>query len=337
MELISIICPIYNEVHFIEKCIESILCQDYPKDSLELLLVDGGSTDSTRDIIETYTRKYAWIKMLDNPGRIAPCAMNIGIRAAKGEYVCRIDAHSSFPPNYISTLLHYIKTLPDAANVGAICRTMPRNNTAEAMAITTVLSNRLGVGSSSFRIGTDKVIETDTVPFGFYKKETLEKIGLYNEKLSRNQDIELNKRIIKNGGKIYLIPNIYCTYYARDTYKELFKNNFNNGRWNILTIHYTHDAHSISRRHYIPLFFILSIILPLPLMALNTYFGLISCISLLAYVFVTLITSIKAANETHIPFFYILWAFWTLHISYGIGSFVGIIEVAIKEREKKKV
>ena len=216
--MVSIVCPLYNEELFIERCIQSILAQDLPREQWELLLVDGGSTDQTRTLIAPYQKEHSNIRLLDNPNRIVPYAMNIGIRAAKGEYICLIDAHADYPMNYISTLLGYMNSLPDATNVGAACITRPRSESDKARAIAAVLSDKFGVGGSAFRLGVSKVTETDTVPFGFFRREVFDKVGLYDERLTRNQDIELNKRIKQSGGKIYLVPDVTCTYYARDTY-----------------------------------------------------------------------------------------------------------------------
>ena len=324
---VSIICPVYNEERFIAQCIISVLQQDISAKQWELLLVDGGSTDRTRELIKPYLKQYSNIQLLDNPLRTAPCAMNIGIRAAKGEYICRIDAHSSFPTNYVSTLLRHIQELPDAANVGAVCHTKPRNNSQKAKAIASVLSNRFGVGGSSFRIGVEKVSEVDTVPFGFFKKHIFEEIGLYNESLTRNQDIELNKRIAARGGKIYLVPDTYCTYLARDTYSALATNNFSNGKWNIFTIYYTHDLKSLSFRHFVPLFFLLSLLLPLCLMPIYTPFIGITLLVFVAYICLFTTISFVEAKAHHTNPILVILAFAVLHLSYGFGSLIGIIQL----------
>ena len=97
--MLSVICPIYNEEKYIGQCVESILAQDYPKDDLEILFVDGMSTDDTRCIVVNYSNEYPFIKLFDNPKRIVPCAMNIGIKASKGDIIIRLDAHASYPKN----------------------------------------------------------------------------------------------------------------------------------------------------------------------------------------------------------------------------------------------
>lgn len=138
--MLSIVCPIYNEVEYIKGCIESIIAQDYPEDSLEVLFVDGMSSDGTRDVVRKFISLYPFIKLLDNPKRITPVALNIGINAAKGSIIFRLDAHAIYPHNYFSILVKYLEELR-ADNVGGICRTLPVNNTNVGIAIACALSS----------------------------------------------------------------------------------------------------------------------------------------------------------------------------------------------------
>ena len=324
--MLSVICPIYNEEKYIANCIESILLQDYPKDDLEVLFVDGMSKDRTREIVAEYTRKYPFIRLIDNPEKIVPYAMNYGIRASKGEVIIRLDAHATYEKNYFSALVRRLNEL-GADNVGSVCKTDVLNKTPKTLAIREVLSNKFGVGNSVFRTGIDKVMEVDTVPFGCWRRDVFDKYGLYDLRLVRNQDIELNKRILRGGGKIFIVPDTYCTYLARETFKGLAKNNYGNGKWNILTVHYTKQVNSLSIRHFIPLAFVLSLILPviasifyLPLIAL-------AVLSLIAYVLLLGSISIKLSFSKKLNFFYLLASFLVLHLSYGWGSLVGICKV----------
>ncbi len=327
MPKISIIIPILNEEKYISKCLDSIVESNFDKSELEVLLVDGGSKDKTLEIIKEYQKKYPFFKLLHNPKKIVPVAMNIGIKNAKGEYIIRLDAHSSYPKDYFSKLIFWHKKL-NADNVGGVVITEVKNKTLSSNAIKNVLSDKLGVGSA-FRSGVSEIKEVDTVPFGCYKKEVFEKIGLYDERLVRNQDIELNKRLKKAGGKIYLIPEIKCTYYARETFQDLAKNNFNNGLWNILTAYYTGSLSSLSFRHFVPMLFVLSLI----------FFGICGvfnkwCLYLflgISFLYLSIISIRSVQIKKDTTFFHQLLAFLVLHFSYGIGSIVGIFRV-IKEK-----
>lgn len=329
--MLTVICPIYNEEKYIARCIESIMAQDYPKDDLEVLFVDGMSTDRTREIIASYLPQCPYLRVLDNPHKIVPYAMNKGISEAKGDIIMRIDAHTFYEPNYCSAIVKRLKEL-DAENVGCVCKTDVLNKTPKTLAIREVLSNKFGVGNSAFRTGIDGVKEVDTVPFGCWPKRVFEKYGQYDIRLVRNQDIELSKRIINGGGKIYIIPDTFCTYLARETFSGLAKNNFGNGKWNILTVYYTRQMKSLSLRHFIPLLFLLSLIVPLLLAFIWRPFALVSAASLLAYTCLLSAVSLKLAVTKHLNFFYLLITFFVLHLSYGWGSLVGILKLPFTQR-----
>ena len=329
--MLSVIVPIYNEEKYIAKCLDSILEQDYPKEDMELLLCDGMSKDRTREIIAGYQKKYSWIQLLDNPERIAPCAMNVGIKAARGDVIMRLDAHASYENNYFSSL---VKALDEygADNVGAVCRTDVLNKTPKTLAIREVLSNKFGVGNSTFRTGIKGVQEVETVPFGCWKREVFDKYGMYDTRLVRNQDIELNKRVIRGGGKIIIIPDTYCTYLARETYKALAKNNFGNGKWNILTVFYTGEIKSLSIRHFVPLCFVLGLILPL-IAGIFWHPALwLSFAVALMYILALGTVSLKLAITKKLNFFYLLISFIVLHVSYGFGSLVALLKLPWRGR-----
>lgn len=329
--MLSVICPIYNEEKYIARCIESIMQQDYPKDDLEVLFVDGMSNDRTREIIASYLPQCPYLRVLDNTHKIVPYAMNKGISEAKGDIIMRIDAHTFYESNYCSAIVKRLKEL-DAENVGCVCKTDVLNKTPKTLAIREVLSNKFGVGNSDFRTGIDGLKQVDTVPFGCWPKRVFDKYGLYDVRLVRNQDIELSKRIINGGGKIFIIPDTYCTYLARETWKALAKNNYGNGKWNILTVYYTHNMKSLSLRHFIPLLFVLGLIVPTLVGIFWHPALLLSAFVLLMYLLALGTISAKLAITKKLNFFYLLWSFITLHISYGWGSLMGILSLPFTKR-----
>lgn len=322
---VTIIIPVLNEERYIGSCLESIVSNDYPKNLMEVLVIDGISSDKTRDIVKDYQSNYPFIKLVGNPKKIVPVAMNIGISLATGNYIIRADAHSIYPMNYICKLIEWSEKL-GADNVGAILETEINYRSKKSNSIKEVLSDEYGVGNSFYRVGANEVREVDTVPFGCYRKEIFGKYGLYDERLDRNQDIELNKRIKNKGGKIYLIPDVKCTYYARDNFKDLSKNNFLNGMWNILTIYYTKSFNVLSIRHFVPLFFVLSILIPFLLSILKLKIIYFSIVVLIIYFSVIIGRSIKL-KERNSSIFYLTMSFVVLHFSYGFGSLVGILKV----------
>ena len=320
---VSVVIPCRNEEKKISYCLDSLIHCDYPKDLLEIIVIDGASTDQTGAILKKFSSEYPYIKVLNNPHIITPVSMNMGIRNAQNYYIMIASSHSSFPANYISVLAHSIDLLQADAVGGVLCTEVIDRN-KKTLSIVQVLSHKLGVGNSMFRVGVEKPTLVDTVPFGLYKKELFAKTGLYDERLVRNHDIELSKRILAAGGKVYLLPQVQCTYYARENYCALAKNNYLNGLWNVLTVFYTKNFRSLSVRHFVPLVFILSIIIPFFFSFLSFSFIWCSVFSLLVYIVATVFFSIKiSTKQTSIS--YVLFTFWTLHFSYGLGSLVGIV------------
>ncbi|MCD4683514.1 MAG: glycosyltransferase family 2 protein [Bacteroidales bacterium] len=322
---VSVIIPCRNEENYISDCLNSFVKSNYPKDNLEVLVVDGESTDQTIAIVNNYSNKYPFVRLINNEKIITPIALNLGVKNACNNYILIASAHSEFPQDYISILINRLKEL-NADGIGGQLITDVKNKTKKSLSIIKVLSNRFGVGNSLFRIGVDIPTRVDTVPFGLYKKELFMDIGLYNEKLIRNHDIEWSKRLIRTDKKIFLIPDISCKYYARETYKALAKNNFQNGLWNILAVYITKKISSLSIRHFIPLIFVLSIVIPVLLSFFYLPFILISLTLVLAHFILILGISIKL-NDKATGIFYLLKAFYTLHLSYGIGSIIGLLRL----------
>ena len=213
---VSCILPCRNEEKFIGACIDSFLATEYPRDQLELLIVDGASNDRTREIVAGYAERYPWIRLLDNPKRIVPTALNIGIKAATGDVIVRLDAHVVYPPDYVPKCVAALERT-GADNVGGTVVTLPAIQTPMAEAIAIGLSHPFGVGNSWFRIGTTEPRWVDTVPFGCFRREIFSRIGMFDEELVRNQDDEFNYRIVREGGRIMLLPDVVSYYYARES------------------------------------------------------------------------------------------------------------------------
>ena len=322
--MLSVIVPIYQEEKYISKCIDSMLSQDYPKDDLEIILVDGMSKDRTREIVATYTAKYPFIRMIDNPERIAPCAMNRGIKEAKGDVIMRLDAHVYYPKNYFSLLVEKLNELPGAENVGALCNTLPVNDSITAQSIAAVLSSSFGMGNSHFRVGADKEMEVDTVPFGCFHRSIFDKVGLYDKELVRNQDDELNARIIKAGGKIYLIPQLVCEYYARDTAKKVYKMFYQYGVFKPLVNKKLGSPATL--RQFFPLFFVLGLLVgPVVCLFLPVLWWAYFAVILLWFI---LATSFSLKDSKNLKRILIQnWIYFVVHFGYGWGYIVGIYKI----------
>ena len=323
--MISVICPIYNEERYIGKCIESIMRQDYSKEDMEVLFVDGMSTDRTREIIAGYLPRCPYVRVLDNPKRIVPPALNIGIRAAKGEVIVRLDAHAIYPENYFSVLVRKLNEL-GADNVGGVCRTLPVRDTPVCRAIAMALSSSFGMGNSYFRIGATKEMCVDTVPFGYFRREVFDKIGLFDEELVRNQDDEFNGRIVKNGGKIYLIPSLVIDYYARDTVGKVRKMFYQYGLFKPLVNKKLGTPATL--RQFFPLCFVAGLIVG---GVLSLFFKAVAWLYLCVIALYLLLAFVFALKETRKmrEMLILVGVFFTIHVSYGWGYLRGIWKIVI--------
>ena len=217
---VSVIVPCRNEERYIARCLDSIAATDYPRERLEVLVVDGVSEDRTRAMVADYGARYPFIRLLDNPGRIPPTAVNTGIRAARGEILVRVDAHGVYPPNYIPELVAALEHTA-ADSVGGVLVTLPANDTAIAQAIAIAMSHPFGVGNSYFRVGVREPRWVDTIAFFCCRRETFDRVGLFDETLARDEDSEFNGRLIQAGGRILLVPHVTAQYYARDSLRQL--------------------------------------------------------------------------------------------------------------------
>lgn len=324
---LSVICPIYNEEKHIAACLDSILRQDFPKEELEVLLVDGMSTDRTREIVQQYTAQYPFIFLLDNPKRIVPTGLNIGIRVAQGEVIIRLDAHAIYPDNYFSALVDRLYAL-NADNVGGLCRTLPAKDTPMCEAIAAALSSPFGMGDSHFRIGTNKEMQVDTVPFGCFRREVFDKIGYFDEELVRNQDDEFNGRIIKFGGHIYLIPSVVIDYYGRDSIGKVSKMFYQYGLFKPLVNKKLGNPASV--RQFFPFFFVLGLIIGLILSLASTFFRILYIAVLALYIFLAAYYSIRQVKGLK-RIFLLIGTFFVIHVSYGWGYLRGMIKLLLKK------
>jgi glycosyltransferase involved in cell wall biosynthesis len=217
---VSIVIPCRNEARYIGPCLDSILASDYPRDRLEIIVADGMSDDGTRDMLARYAAEHDQITMVDNPRRITPCGLNVAIHAARGETIVRMDVHAMYPSDYLPRLIR-AQQETGAENVGTIVVTLPAEDTPMARAIALGLSHPLGVGDSHFRVGTATRRWVNHVAFGCWKREVFERIGYFDEELVRGQDVEFNARLLQQGGRILLLPEIASEYHARRTLGQL--------------------------------------------------------------------------------------------------------------------
>lgn len=319
---VSVIIPLYNEEKYIVNCLESLKKQTFPLKNMEWILVDGQSTDKTVDLIQQYKLHNEYpIILLNNVKRKTPYALNMAIKQARGRYIIRLDAHASFYPDYIEKCVHYLETT-DADNVGGIAETTSEG--IKGKAISEMLSTKFGVGGSDFRVGEGNKY-VDTVPFGAFRKDVFDRVGLFNTKLLRSEDNDMNARIREAGGKIWLAEDIRFRYYCRDTVGGILKMALLNG--NALFHTLRENPKAMSFRHFIPFAFLMSLIL-MPILAMISsflkwtfVFELVLYFALDAY-----FSFAKGRVEFGVITF---WLYPAFHIVYGIGSLLGLFGITL--------
>ena len=320
MEKVSAIIPVLNEEAHIEELVRALSEQDYPKEDIEFLFVDGGSTDNSKERIDEWCRTYQiQYSILDNPNRTAPYAFNLGMKHAEGDIIVILSAHSSYQKDYVSKCVrHLIES--DADNVGGHLKTVGRGRVGRSIAA--VLSSWFGVGGSDFRISNETKY-VDTVPFGTFRKELVDRIGGFNVELPRSEDNEFNYRIRKNGGKLLMLSDVQIIYYCRETVSELVKMGFANGKGVGYTV--VKYPEVLRLKYFIPMLFVLSlIVLGLASLSPIGFFKWILSAELIAYflcdLFFTIKTDVKASEKLLV---FVLFPLF--HISYGLGTIRGLI------------
>ncbi|RMD88550.1 MAG: glycosyltransferase [Calditrichaeota bacterium] len=321
--LVTIICPVRNEEDHISECIESLVHQTFDKNNMEILIVDGMSTDRTREIVRKFQKKYRNIKLLDNPRSIIPVALNIGIKASSGKFILRMDGHAKAAPDYVERSIEILKNRPIDC-VGGPIITLNPTDTGKAIAM--AMSSPFGVGNSRFRTTQDMECLVDSVAFPAYKRDVFDKIGLFDEELIRCQDDEFNFRLRKYGGKVLLNPSIKSYYYSRSSFKKLWQQYFGYGFWKVRLLQ--KHLKMMKLRHFVPATFVTALILSLILMLTGTsifwFFAILITYSLASIIAAYLIWR----KNREINFVKILISFYVLHFSYGSGFLAGLIRFA---------
>jgi glycosyltransferase involved in cell wall biosynthesis len=322
---VTILVPCRDEVRFIEDCLRSIIENGYPEAKLQVLVIDGQSTDGTTEIVERFSRTHRCVTRIENEARITPTALNLGVAAAQGEYIIWMSAHNLYDAGYIRACVEWASR-SGADNVGGAIVTKPRHPTHFGRAVAEVLTHPFGVGNSTFRTSASKPVWVDTVFGGCYRRDVFDRVGLFNERLVRGQDLEFNLRLRRAGLRTLFVPTIRSTYYARSRPLEFAKHNWTNGVWAILPFRYS-DIVPISLRHMVPMFFVIGLLVTAMigfvahglwspfLLLLGVYFGL----SLGATVFIA-----RRERDLRVVVFLPL-VFTILHLSYGFGSLWGAL------------
>jgi succinoglycan biosynthesis protein ExoA len=324
--LISIIIPCYNERSTIRALLDAIREQTYPASGFEVILADGMSDDGTREAIAAYAAEYPGLnlRVVDNPDRVIPAALNRAVEASAGEVVIRLDAHSKPFPDYIERCIEALERT-DAANVGGVWMIQPGRDAWAARSIAAAAAHPLGAGDARYRI-QGEAGSVDTVPFGAFQREWMEWVGPFDESLLTNEDYEYNTRIRLAGGVVWFDPSIRSIYYARPAFPDLARQYARYGYWKAQMLRRYPDT--IRWRQAVPPLFVLSALV----LGLTSLFSplarLLFALQLASYALLTVFSGmIQAVRKRDLPLvigFPI--ALWTMHFTWG-GSFLwGILK-----------
>jgi cellulose synthase/poly-beta-1,6-N-acetylglucosamine synthase-like glycosyltransferase len=323
---VSFVVPCRNEVDYIGDCVSSILNLDYPRDRVEVLVVDGMSTDGTDGVVRQLQATDDRVRLVPNPKKIVSPAMNLGIQNAQGELVCIVGGHATVERDFLKEATRILNTHLEVWCVGGPIRTTSKTYMGQAIAA--AMSSPIGIGNAKFRLGGGYEGYADTVPFPVYRKSTFEKTGLFDEALPRNQDDEMSFRVHLNGGKIYLNPRIRATYYARGTLGKLWRQYFQYGFWTARTIQ--KHGRPASIRKIIPVGFV-STLLALAVVgllwrpawcALGLLVGLYALGVFAGFAHVCSKAGVKYAFPAPL-------IFMALHFGYGFGTLWGIVRFGL--------
>jgi glycosyltransferase involved in cell wall biosynthesis len=323
LPFVSVVMPVRNESALIADSLGAILAQDYPADRMEVIVVDGNSTDGTRETLEEFQRSEKRLVLLSNPARIAPSALNIGIAAAQGEIVIRVDAHTVIAPDYVEKCVTYLKR-GDAQNVGGpMC---PVGKTYFGCSVAMATSSPFGIGGSKFHY-SEKEQFSDTVYLGAYRREVFDRIGLFDEEFICNQDYELNYRLRAAGGRILCTPRIRSTYFCRESVPGLFRQYFHYGFWKVRTL--KKHPRSLRIRQLVAPAFVLGIVF---LAALSLTFPPALCWLRAGLILYLGLAGAFALRKAMQPGSLPLWpgivlSFLILHIAWGLGFWMGVLSL----------
>ena len=320
---VAIVIPTLNEERFISRCLNSIIKQTYEFEKMDVMIIDGGSKDNTKDIVAEYQKSHQNIRFIENKKKIQSVAFNIGFKKSTAPYIIRLDAHAEYDSKYISLCIENLKQDEKRGNVGGRWNILPFNQSIWAQTNAILNHSRFGIGGAAFRV-SNEAHNTDSVPFGAFPRKVIDQIGGMREDLPRGEDNEYNSRIRKAGYKIFFDPNIISSYFARPTLGASCKQMYANGN-SIGYLCYI-DREAIGIRHLVPLLFVVSGLFSIIISVLWSPFCYVFCGGLALYLIADAIASIMGAKDNvkcTLPLFIL---FFCVHVSYGMGTIAGLIK-----------
>lgn len=328
--LVSVVLAVFNEAGHVQKCMDSLLAQETPGFDIEILAVDGGSTDGTREYLDVIAAKHSHVRVLLNPKRRAPFAFNIGIQEARGQYVCIFGSHTIYGKDYISVCLKELLA-KGAGGCGGRVLTEPSSGNLEARLVAYSMAHPFGSSRKSFRTQPEGF--ADAVNYMVIRRDALLEAGGYSEVLLRNQDNDLNQKLCANGHRLYCTWKTQCIYHPKGTIRDLLRYGYLNGFWNVIS--FKENSASMGLHHFVPFFFLIGLLAS----ALLSIAGLLSpnpsfrflALSFPVLSVLHLAVGTLAALQVSVQkrFLGALWlplVFLGFHFAYGLGTLVALVK-----------
>jgi len=253
--LVSVVLATYNEIAHVRASVDSLLAQDTPGFAIEILAIDGGSDDGTHEYLESIAARHPEMRVFSNPHRRAPFAFNIGIREARGEYVCIFGSHTIYKSDYIAVCLNEL-IAKNAIGCGGRVLTEPSVETLQARLVAWTVAHPFGSSGKSFRTQPEGF--SDSANYIIVARDALIAVGGYSESLLRNEDNDLNQKLCADGGQLYCTWKTHCVYNPKETVSALLRYGYMNGFWNVISFRANPDCMGL--RHFVPFFFVLALL-----------------------------------------------------------------------------
>lgn len=325
--LITIVIPCRNEQNYIRPCLDSVIAFALPSCvQIEILVLDGRSTDRTRALVEEVVACDSRVRLLDNPGITQSCALNLGVQQAQGVWIMRLDAHTQYPPDYLA-ICHATAVRTGADNTGGICITQPGGTGYQAQLVQALTTHKFGVGDSGFRVGAEEG-PRDTVPFGFFRRDLFEAIGLFDVRLVRAQDYEFNRRIHTSGRTVWLNPAIRSQYYNQPTLLAFYRKQllheapYNAYLWYLA-------PYAFAPRHAITGLFATGVIGGFALSYFSPWIAWPFAAILSLYILLAIASAMQQALRYRQPLHALTlpFCFFLFHIIHGLGVLTGLVRL----------
>jgi GT2 family glycosyltransferase len=314
---VSVVLPVRNEARDIGRCLDAILAQDYPADRMEVLVADGMSDDATRDVVAAYSRRDRRVRLLENPGRIVPTALNAAIRAFEGEILVRVDGHTIVDRDYVSQGVAALAR-SGADVVGGTMAPVGSSPFGRAVALAT--STPMGVGGSSFHYASEER-EAESVYMGTFRREAFARFGRFNERCKRNQDDEFNYRVREGGGRVVVVPSMRSRYFPRESPRALFGQYFQYGYYKVLVA--ALHPRMMRPRHVIPSGFVIGVAGLAAAATLNLAGALLLAAALALHVALSLALAWREGRRDPGAWLLVPAATLLIHLAYGSGFLIG--------------